>query len=104
MSILSDPELNADNCVAKFRNLPKVSSSAREFRAGEYIDIVDRLWHTPSSRSQYAAGEIETKLYKGATSSQDSGARILAHRGYLRRILPDVTEAFSKTEKGGGRA
>lgn len=99
MSILGDPELNAEICISKFRNLPKVTISAREFRAGEYIDIVDRLWHTPTPQCQYAAGEIETKIYKGATSSQDSGARIIGHRRYLRRTLPGVTQAFSKTDK-----
>lgn len=94
MSILGDPQIDANNCIVKFRNLPKVSSNAMEFRSGEYLDIVDRLWH--KYNSQNFAGEIETKLYKGATNDQITGNRLRRHRGYLSQTLAEVVRIFEK--------
>lgn len=99
-SILGDPDLNSDNWVTKFRNLPKVSGNAREFYAGEYIDIVDRLWLVTSPDGRYRAQQIEIKGYKGGTANKDSGARIREHRRYLRMRLPDVNTAFSRMKRG----
>lgn len=95
-SILGDPDLNSENWSIKFRNLPKVSKSAREFYAGEYIDIVDRLWLVTSPDGRYRARQIETKGYKGATANKASGTRIQVHRRHLRRTLPETHKSHIK--------
>ncbi|KAI7773700.1 hypothetical protein LA080_010045 [Diaporthe eres] len=96
-SILGDPDLNSENWATKFRNLPKISKRAREMYAGEYIDIVDRLWLVRSPDGRYRARQIETKGYKGATAAKKPGSRILGHRRFLRMTLPDVKEFFSRS-------
>lgn len=95
-SILGDPDLRSENWLAKLRELPKVPKNTRDFYAGEYIDIVDRLWHKTSPDGQYTAGQIETKSYKGGTSNQDKGARIRTHRRFLRMTIPEAKAAFTK--------
>lgn len=95
-SILGDPDLNRENCVAKLRNLPEISKGAHEVHVGEYLDIVERLWHTTSPDGRHVAGEIETKIYHGATCSKVPGYRIREHKRHLRKPLSVTQAAFTK--------
>lgn len=94
--ILGDPELNSENCVSKLRNLPKISSDARDFFAGGYINIEDRLWNTTNDSGKISPGQIETRLYHGATADQIVGARIRVHLSNLKKPVSQVEAEHTK--------
>lgn len=98
-SVLGDADLNSSNFKEKFQNLPKISSGAFDLYAGEYIDIISRLWHVISPDSESDAGVLQHMIYHRATSAKNTGSRIRGHVKHLNQTISENEAAFAAMER-----
>lgn len=84
-SILGDIDLSSNNFMEKLQNLPRISSGAYDFHAGEYVNISSRV----SADNKPEAAETQHMIYHGATSAKNTGNRI---RGHLRCLAQTISE------------
>lgn len=91
-SILGDFDLGSNNFIENFQHLPRVSSGAYDFHAGEYINISSRV--NTASDNEHEPAEAQHVIYHGATSAKNTGNRIRGHINCLSRTISENEATF----------
>lgn len=94
-SVLGDIDLSSDNFIEKFQTLPRISSGAYDFHAGEYVNISSRV----STDNKPEAAETQHVIYHGATSAKNTGNRIRGHLKCLAQTISENEASFAAVNK-----